>query len=164
MTSASRSTDIAMALGAVALALIAGALGFQYLGHMPPCEMCQWQRWPHIAAAIVGLGGGLLVRAGLLDRNLGGVLAIMAALLIAISGGIGVFHAGVEWHLWEGPQACTGSAFQFTGKLDLNAPVVRCDVAAWRLFGISMAGYNAIISLGVAATAILLLVRSKRTA
>ncbi len=61
---------------------------------------------------------------------------------------IGVYHAGIEWHWWPGPQACTGPRFEYTGTIDFNAHVVMCDIAAWRLFGISMAGYNAVISLG----------------
>jgi disulfide bond formation protein DsbB len=85
-------------------------------------------------------------------------LAILALLLVATSGAIGVFHAGVEWQWWPGPSACT-TGYVFTGKLDLNAPVPRCDVAAWRLFGISMAGYNALISLGTAVLGAVLLVR-----
>ncbi|HTQ13326.1 MAG TPA: disulfide bond formation protein B, partial [Rhizomicrobium sp.] len=73
---------------------------------------------------------------------------------------LGVFHAGVEWHWWKGPSACT-TGFQFSGTLDLNAPVPQCDHAAWRMFGISLAGFNAIISLAVAATGALALVRRK---
>jgi disulfide bond formation protein DsbB len=158
-----RPTTLAMALGALSLALIVGVLGFQYLGGIPPCEMCHWQRWPHIAAAVIGLGGALLIRAGLVEENLGRVLAWMTVVLIAASGGLGVFHAGVEWHWWPGPQACTGSAFRFTGgPLNLNAHMVMCDVAAWRLFGISLAGYNAIVSLASAALGAYLLVTMKR--
>ncbi|HEY5046983.1 MAG TPA: disulfide bond formation protein B [Rhizomicrobium sp.] len=147
-----RSASLAMVLGSVSLALLLGALGFQYLGGIPPCEMCHWQRWPHIAAAIAGLGGGLLVRFGYLDSGFARPLAWCAVFLIAVGGGLGVYHAGVEWHWWTGPQACTGNAFRFNGgRLDLNAPVVMCDVAAWRLFGLSLAGYNAIVSLATAA-------------
>jgi disulfide bond formation protein DsbB len=153
---------LALMLGVVALALILGALGFQYLDRLPPCEMCMWQRYPHIAAAIVGMGGALLIRAGLLDRRAGGALAVITALLIAASGVLGVYHAGVEWHWWQGPTSCTGSAFKFQGALDLTAPMVRCDAAAWRLFGLSLAGYNALISLGLAIGAFTLLARSKR--
>jgi disulfide bond formation protein DsbB len=143
---------VAIALGGLALALILGALGFQYFGRLPPCEMCHWQRWPHIAAAVVGLGGGLAIWAGILDRRYATPLAILTAALVAISGAIAVYHAGVEWHWWKGPSACTGSAFRLQGgPLDLNAPVVMCDHAAWRLFGLSLAGYNALISLGAAA-------------
>jgi disulfide bond formation protein DsbB len=143
--------QIAMLAGALSLALILGALGFQYIGGYPPCEMCHWQRWPHIAGAIIGLGGGLLVNAGMLDRKRALPIAILALLCLAISGGIGVFHAGVEWKFWPGPSACTshyvpGQVVNLTNM----GRVPMCDRAAWRLFGISMAGYNAAISLGAA--------------
>ena len=125
--------------------------------------MCHWQRWPHIAAAVAGLGGGLLVRSGLLNAALAKPLAWCVVCLIAVAGALGVYHAGVEWHWWPGPQACTGSAFHYNGgKLDLNAPAVMCDVAAWRLFGLSLAGYNAIISLAIAGTASYLLAGADR--
>lgn len=141
---------IALLEGSVSLALILGALFFQYVLNYPPCEMCHWQRWPHIAAAIVGIGGFGLIAMGILPARLALVVAALAILGVAVSGGIGVFHAGVEWKLWPGPAHCT-TGFVFDGDLDLNAPVPRCDSAAWRLFGISMAGYNALISLGAAA-------------
>ncbi len=155
--------QLALTLGIVALALLLGALGFQYLARLPPCEMCMWQRYPHIAAAVVGIGGALLVRGGVIDRRAGGALVAVTALLIAASGVLGVYHAGVEWHWWPGPTSCTGSAFQYHGALDLTAPMVRCDAAAWRLFGFSLAGYNALISLGCALGAFALLARSNRT-
>ena len=156
--------QLALSLGIVALALMLGALAFQYLDRLPPCEMCMWQRYPHIAAIFLGIGGALLICTGAIDRKAGKALAVLTALLIATSGVLGIYHAGVEWHWWPGPTSCTGSAFQFQGTLDLTAPIVRCDAAAWRLFGLSLAGYNAIISLGVAFGAFVLLARSKRMA
>jgi len=153
------AAHIAMFAGAVALALIVGALGFQYIGGYPPCEMCHWQRWPHIAAAVIGLGGGLLVEMGLLDRKLAVPLAVAALALVAVSGAIGIYHAGVEWKFWKGPAACT-SVYIPGQPIDLtNMRVPMCDRAAWRLFGISMAGYNALISLGAAVVAALALRR-----
>jgi disulfide bond formation protein DsbB len=158
MTSATR---IAQFEGAVSLALLLGALFFQYVLNYPPCEMCHWQRWPHIAAAVIGLGGGLLLAMGVLPARLAPVVAALAILGVAVSGGLGVFHAGVEWHFWPGPTACT-TGFRFTGgPIDMNAPVPHCDIAAWRLFGVSMAGYNAIVSLGAAALGALALVRKR---
>jgi len=155
-------TRIAQLEGAVSLALIIGALLFQYVGHYPPCEMCHWQRWPHIVCAVIGLGGGLLSAAGILPARLSPAIAALAVLAIAVSGGLGVFHAGVEWHFWPGPTACTTGFHMEPGQtIDWNAPVPHCDIAAWRLFGISMAGYNAIISLGAAAFGALMLVRKK---
>ena len=79
-----------------------------------------------------------------------------------MSGGLGVYHAGVEWQWWKGPQQCTGSVFQFSGPLDLNAPVARCDRAAWRLFGLSLAGYNALLSLTIAALGVSFIARERR--
>jgi disulfide bond formation protein DsbB len=152
--------QIAIIVGAVSLALILGALGFQYIGGYPPCEMCHWQRWPHIAAAVIGLGGGALMAAGVVSRKPGPELAILTIALIAISGFLGVYHAGVEWHFWPGPAACT-SNYVPGQAVDLThmARVPLCDRAAWRLFGISMAGYNAVISLGTAALGLFALMR-----
>jgi disulfide bond formation protein DsbB len=149
-----------MFAGSVALGLILGALAFQYIGGYPPCEMCHWQRWPHIAAVVVGLGGGLLVETGLLDRKLALPLAGLAVALVAGSGALGVYHAGVEWRFWPGPSACT-SAYVPGQVVDLThfGRVPLCDRAAWRLFGISMAGYNALVSLGSAAVAVFVLAR-----
>ena len=155
-----KADQVAIFAGAVALLLILGALFFQYALNYPPCEMCHWQRWPHIAAAIVGLGGALLLRATDPKSPLLLPLAVLTLLLVATSGAIGIFHAGVEWQWWQGPSACT-TGYVFTGKLDLNAPVPRCDIAAWRLLGISMAGYNAAISLATAAVGAFLLVRKR---
>jgi disulfide bond formation protein DsbB len=142
---------VAIGAGLVALTLILGALGFQYLGDFPPCEMCHWQRWPHIVAASAGIIGGVAIWRGHLDREIGLPLAILTLLLVLTSGGIGAYQAGVEWQLLPGPAACTGGPVVLTGSLDLNHAVVRCDIAAWRLFGISLAGYNALISFATVA-------------
>lgn len=151
-----KSAHVSLFAGSVALALIVGALFFQYVLNYPPCEICHWQRWPHIAAAFIGLGGGLALRNA--NSSLALPLAVLTLALVATSGAIGVYHAGVEWHWWPGPSACT-TGYVFTGTLDLNAPVPHCDIAAWRLFGISMAGYNAIISLAAAAFGAFLLMK-----
>jgi disulfide bond formation protein DsbB len=156
--------SIALALGVASLVLILGALGFEYLGRLPPCEMCMWQRYPHIAAAVIGIGGYLLVRANLLPASESTSIAILTAVSIALSGAIGVYHAGVEWHWWVGPSSCTGAAFHSSGgPLDLNAPVVMCDHAAWRLFGLSLAGYNALLSFGLVAAGLVSLARVRRS-
>ena len=151
---------IALFEGAVALALISGALFFQYALNYPPCEMCHWQRWPHIAGAVIGLGGAILISQGILPARTAFIVAALATLAVAISGGLGVFHAGVEYKWWPGPTACT-TGFVFDGHLDINAPVPHCDNPAWTLFGISLAGYNALVSLGAAAIGAVLLTRSK---
>jgi disulfide bond formation protein DsbB len=130
---------------ALPMALLGGALGSQYLGGLVPCEMCHWQRWPHYAALPVALAA-LLLAPGTRAR----ILTIAAALLIATSGAIGVYHAGVEAGWWQGATACTS-----TGAVTLDdifaAPLTRCDEVQFRFAGISMAGWNAILSLGGAA-------------
>ena len=158
------TANTALLLGTGALLLIIGALGFQYLDRLPPCEICMWQRYPHIGAAVVGIGGYSLVRSKIAPRDWGMVFGALAAFLVLTSGAIGVYHAGIEWQWWPGPNACTGAAFHIAGRLDLTAPVVRCDRAAWRLFGISLAGYNAIFSIALAATGFALLRKGARAA
>lgn len=152
---------LAMALGTVSLVLILGALGFEYLGGYPPCEICMWQRWPHYAAIAIGLGGGFALWRAKGPPRARRLVAEAAMVLIALSGLIGVYHAGVEWHAWPGPSTCTGGPFKLSGALDLNARVVMCDVAAWRLFGLSLAGYNALASLCAAGLGALLLIPPK---
>ena len=128
-------------------ALLGGALAFQYLGHLAPCEMCLWQRWPHVAALIIGLMAWAMgSRRALVD---------LAAVAVLASAAIGFFHAGVEYHWWAGPQACTGAAFDATNiAAALAAPMIRCDAAAWTLFGVSMAGYNSLVSTFIGSVAL----------
>ena len=127
-------------------ALLAGAYGSQYIGGLYPCEMCWWQRYPHFAA--VGIA---LVAFAVGNPGYRRALVALAALAIATSGGIAGFHAGVEYTWWEGLTACT-STVTGTGdellKSIMNAPLIRCDVAPWTLFGISLAGYNFLLSVG----------------
>lgn len=127
-------------------ALLAGAWGFQILGRMPPCEMCHYQRWPHYAALAVAVLAFVAATRPRLSR----LLVLVAALLIVASGAGGVFHLGVEQHWWPGPARCTGGGFTGADPLRalLAAPVVRCDVPAWSLFGVSLAAWNALFSIG----------------
>jgi disulfide bond formation protein DsbB len=114
--------------------------------------MCYWQRWPLEAAIVICFVGAGLFAAGIIGRQAIVALAWIALILIATSGAIGVWQAGVEWKIFPGPTSCTGERFEFHGAADLAnyVPVVRCDVVAWKLFGISLAGYNTIFSLGTA--------------
>jgi disulfide bond formation protein DsbB len=133
-----------------------GALGFQYIWRVLPCEVCHWQRWPHIASAILGLGGGALLVRGQLGERWAGMVMFATIALVAFAGLLGVYHAGVEWGFWGGPAHCSGPGIEFKGLDELNnEPAVRCDKAAWRFLEISLAGYNALISLGAAAAAVL---------
>jgi disulfide bond formation protein DsbB len=135
---------------AVPAALMAGALGTQYIGGLYPCEMCHWQRWPHYAAIALAV---LAFAIPVLRRP----LVAIAALAILISGAIGFFHAGVEYHWWQGITACSQTATGSTMADILKAPIVRCDQAQWTLGGISLAGFNALFSIigGVAVIALL---------
>jgi disulfide bond formation protein DsbB len=145
--------DIAAGLlaGGLSSVLLLGAFAFQYLGGLPPCEMCIWQRWPHGAAITLGIGGAGLALSGAVSAKTARPLAWLAVIALVVTGAIGIFHAGVEWKFWQGPSHCSGGLF-VPGQ-DNFAPiqVVRCDEALWRFLGISLAGYNAIFSLAVAA-------------
>jgi disulfide bond formation protein DsbB len=140
-------------------ALMLGALGSQYIGGLHPCEMCYWQRWPHDAAIVLAL-----FAFGTRVNKASHVLVALAALAIMVSGGIGVFHAGVEYGWWEGITTCSTTAAGVSLEDIMRAPVVRCDVPQWTLLGISLAGFNAIISLGAGAVILGLLRRAGRTA
>jgi len=129
----------------VPAALLAGAYGSQVWGGLSPCEMCYWQRWAHwagLAFAVVALLAGRLP-----DR--GRSFVWLAALGIAASGAIGVYHAGVELGYFEGFTQCTATAGATLAEI-MAAPLIRCDEVQWSLLGISMAGWNAILSLGSA--------------
>ena len=144
------------------MALLGGALGSQYLGGLHPCEMCYWQRWPHAAAIVFALLAFPAPAEASRSRN----LTLLAAFCIAISGIIGVYHAGVEAKVFEGFTTCTamgkGLSTADLLKQISQAPLVRCDEVQFRFLGISMAGWNAILSLGGAATIILLGLRGRR--
>ncbi|WP_260580873.1 disulfide bond formation protein B [Sphingopyxis sp. PET50] len=146
---------------AAPLLLYGGALVSQFGFGLHPCEMCYWQRWPHQAAIVLAL------LALLLRRNNGAMrtLTLLAAAAIAISGAIGVFHAGVEYGWWEGLTTCSTSAAGPVSLDDImNAPIVRCDVPQWTLGGISLAGFNAIFSFGAALLVLILLRRGSTSA
>ncbi len=144
------------------LALLGGALGSQYIGGLHPCEMCYWQRWPH-AFAIVAAALAFTAPA---ETSRSRKLTLLAALAIAISGIIGVYHAGVEAKIFEGFTTCTklvtGGSTADMLKQITNAPLVRCDQVQWSFLGISMAGWNAILSLGGAAAILFLTVKGSR--
>lgn len=151
-----KSLPLARALALLTpLALLGGAYAFQYVGGLPPCEMCWWQRYPHFAAVPLAL-----IAYALKDKPCWSALfAGLAGLAIGISGLIGLFHAGVEYHWWQGLTACStsggGSGADILNQI-MASPLTRCDAAPWSLFGISIAGYNGLLS-GAAALAILAL-------
>ena len=133
--------------GAGSVALLLGAYAFQALGYAP-CKMCLWQRWPHLAA--VAFAGAAVFVAPRPLAWLGAAAAVTTA-------GIGLFHTGVERGWWEGPSSCSGTGAGLGGLsgsdlLSLDAPrLVMCDQVSWQLAGLSMASWNAILSLALAA-------------
>ncbi len=140
------------AMLAIAAATIAGAWTFEALGYAP-CELCLAQRWPYYLA--IPLAGLTLVLAW---RDAGRlVILALAALALVFAGSaiFGAYHSGVEWGFWPGPSACTGtlpragSVADFLAQLD-SVAVVRCDAPALRILGLSLAGWNAIVSAGLA--------------
>ena len=126
-----------LALGVPAL-LLAGAYVSQYGFGLFPCELCWWQRYPHFAAVALAL---VSTFARPKPAWIG-----LAGLAILASGAIGAFHAGVEYHWWEGLPTCSGTSSGHSLEEIMNAPLIRCDVAQWSFAGISLAGFNAIIS------------------
>jgi disulfide bond formation protein DsbB len=139
-----RAEQIALLVGMGGLCLFLGALGFQYIGGIPPCEMCHWQRWAHIGAVITGLIAVTFTKGDSTARG----LAWFAILFVLTSGLIGAYQTGMEYHLLPGPAACSGHRYVLGSSGP--PPEVQCDVVAWSLFGISMASYNAICSFLIA--------------
>lgn len=139
----------AILIFAVALATIAGAWIFEYAGYAP-CELCLKQRWAYytgvplaLAVALIAPSRPDVAKAGLM----------LLALLWVASMIFGIYHSGVEWKWWAGPTTCTAQA-DFSGGLpDLSKPAVLCDTPAIRILGLSLAGWNALISLGLALVA-----------
>ena len=147
-----RAERAARLVGAGALALILGALAFQYVVHLAPCEMCHWQRWPHIAAAVIGLVG---VSVWKKDPRL---LAMIVMALVILSGLIGAYQAGMQLGILPGPSACTVAHAYVMGS-NAPPPEVSCNAVTWSLFGLSLAAYNALFSFLIAGAGILLLGR-----
>ena len=139
------------------LALLLGALGFQFIGGLAPCHLCLLQRWPHLVAICIGALALLIP---------GRVLPLLGAAAALTTAGLGLYHAGVEQKWWEGPNTCTSgdisglSASDLTEQLLSNTTVIQCDQIAWSMAGISMAGWNALISLALVAVWLMAVRRS----
>ena len=135
--------QLAILAGAGSALLLITALIFQSVGYVP-CELCILQRWPHLAAAIIG---AVLI---FIDSKL---LRWAGALAAGLATAFAIYHAGVEYQWWQGPVACTGG---IDGMLNMStqdlmaqlqsAPVTRCDQPQWYFLGLTMAGWNAICS------------------
>jgi disulfide bond formation protein DsbB len=156
-----RTNPAAVAALAVALAgaaTIAGAWFFELVIRLKPCPLCLEQREPYYIAIPLALIVAFAAwRKAPRAIVLGGLIALAGLMLW--SAGLGVHHAGIEWGWWAGPQECSGAATlgpatDFLKRLE-TINITRCDEAAWRFLGLSLAGYNAAISAGLVAVALL---------
>src|SRR5450631_1254632 len=156
----------ALAIAAVAAATLAGAWFFQLVLDIRPCPLCLEQRYAYYLAIPLGALTALAAARNVSRVVLLAGLAVLAAATLA-NAGLATYHAGVEWHLWQGPTDCTGeignlgSAGNLLARLD-TVKVIRCDEVQWRFLGLSLAGYNVLISLLMAAIAAWGIVRTPR--
>ena len=148
-----QSMALILAAAAGSALLLAGALVSQYGFGLYPCALCLWQRWPHGAAVVIGLGA-LALRPG---RAKGTALALAGAAAALATAGTGAFHVGVEQGWWAGLAACSAGpgvgGLSVQALLDPTVPVAaapRCDEVAFSVAGLSMAGWNAVLSAGLA--------------
>jgi disulfide bond formation protein DsbB len=146
----SRSRQAALLLLLASAALWGGALFFQYVVGLAPCELCLLQRWPHKIVIVLAL---LALFAG--DRASTPWLLALCGAVLAAGAAIAFYHAGVEQHWFAGPTACTGAPQSAATVEELKRQImgqqpVRCDRIAWSLFGISMAGWNFLASTALA--------------
>lgn len=157
----------AMVIAAGGIATILGAWFFQYGLGLKPCPLCYEQRYAYYfaipLAALVILGESV----GSSRKVLIGALAVIAAGMLW-NAGLGAYHSGVEWKWWAGPRDCAGALEGLGSAADMmerlqRVNVVRCDEAPWRFLGLSLAGYNVLISLALAAVAIWGVVAARHT-
>jgi disulfide bond formation protein DsbB len=131
-------------------AVVGGALLFQYVGGVQPCELCLYQRWPYYGVIVLAV---LAFVAG--DRRVSLAVLALATLAFLAGAALAFYHVGVEQHWFAGPSACSGAPLTGGSVADLKAqllarPPVRCDEIAWSLFDISLAGWNLLASIGLA--------------
>jgi disulfide bond formation protein DsbB len=156
-----RNDPVALAAFAVAVigaATLLGAWFFQYVLAYMPCPLCLDERIPYYVSIPLGVVLFFAARAQAPRPWLAVGLAVIAASMLW-NAGLSVYHSGVEWHLWAGPPDCTGALDSLGSAGGLlqqlqSIHIPRCDEAAWRLLGVSLAGYNALISLALAGIAL----------
>ena len=165
-TSPALAASLAVTL--IAAATIAGAWFFQLVLEILPCPLCLEQRYAYYLAIPLGALTAIAARAGAPRPLLLAGLAILALATLA-NAGLGAYHSGVEWGFWKGPTDCTGPVVNLGNAGDLfsrldTVKVVRCDEVQWRFLGLSLAGYNVLISLLMAVMAVWGIVAAKRPA
>ena len=143
---------IALALLALAFATISGAWIFEAFGYLP-CELCLKQRWAYYAGVLLAAATTLAAAAG--QKRVASAGFALLTLVFIGSAIFGAYHAGVEWGFWPGPTDCTGNLSKASSMDDFmnqlaTVKVVRCDAVAIRILGLSLAGWNAVISVALA--------------
>jgi disulfide bond formation protein DsbB len=154
-----RAEKLSLLIGLFCVAMIIGVYFFEYVVGVLPCEMCYWQRWPHMAGIVTGLGAAGLYYARVIDRGTVALLVWLTLAILLVSVGVGVWQAGVEWRWWPGPDTCSGPRFELSAAMNLNAPVQSCENPGWRMFGLSLAGYNVLCTGAVVVFSALLLLK-----
>ncbi len=156
---------IALAILAAAAATVGAALAFEHIGGYEPCALCLKERGPYYATIPLALAA-MLAAWRWPDRLLAtGFFAVIIVVML-YGAGLGVYHAGVEWHLWEGPATCAGDAAApatvsaMLESLQAGNIGPSCTEAVWRFLGLSFAGWNAIIAAGLALLAGLGVIRA----
>ena len=151
-----RPVILALAILAIAAATVGGAFAFQVAGY-PPCDLCLKERLPYYAAMMLAAASVPVAWSGSRSATMacfGGL-----GLVFLFSAAFGAYHAGVEWGLWAGPTDCTGAVERAASNADFlqqlrTVRVVRCDAAAVRVLGLSLAVWNVVVSLAAAAVAL----------
>ena len=170
IAASARANPAALAAAIVALggaATLIGAWIFQYGFGYPPCPLCLDQRIPYYVAIPLGAIVAIAASRAAPRWLVTGGLAVLA-LAMLIGAALAIYHSGIEWKLWAGPQDCSGP-LDSLGSGDLmrrlqTINIVRCDEAPWRFLGLSLAGYNVLISLALAAVATWGIFAQSRTA
>jgi disulfide bond formation protein DsbB len=142
--------DAAIFIAAVSAATLASVWIIQFIGYKP-CPLCLQERMPYYAAVPAGIIAAYIARE---SPRLAAIILTAVCLGLLYGAGIGVYHAGAEWQLWKGPDTCSGDGIQVAGSLAKrlqNNLAVRCDQAPFRIIGLSLAGYNVLLSSGLAA-------------
>ena len=155
-----------LAVVLIAVVAIAGAWFFQLVLKLQPCPLCLEQRYAYYLAIPLGVLTAIAARGGAPRVVLLAGLAVLALATLA-NAGLGAYHSGVEWGFWQGPTDCSGPLVDFGSAKDLlsqldTAKVVRCDEVQWRFLGLSLAGYNVLISLLMSAIAVWGFVKTAR--
>ena len=136
-----------------ALLIILTAHAFEHIGGYPPCPLCLQERYAYyfgVPAAVVAF---LAARSE--TFGFARLVLVLIAIGFLLNTGLGVYHAGAEWKFWPGPETCAGGFdLKWSQEGIVDTPVIRCDEAAWRFLGLSFAGWNAVVSLGLAGIAL----------